>query len=178
MPASYSALMRGTAVRDPAADLAVDLAQVLDFLIGFDGPTLRGHAKRVDEWSQRGHFLGYGTAISFHDDELGHRDTGCRRCFAACPVLDGATLGGHFVRGVVAAAVRRRDLACAEMLLGQFGEPAGQRVEGVEVAAGLPRRRGRRSEGAHEPMHVRRGQVADGESDYATVPLSRKMVQS
>ena len=66
---------------------------------------------------------------------------------------------GQLVRRVVEQRDGHQVTPPAQVRRRQFRERAGQGVEGVEVAAGLPGRADRRVERVHERVHVGAGQV-------------------
>ena len=110
--------------------------------------------ERVDQRAERVHLLGDGAVVALDLDQLGHGDARDRLALALLPVADDAVRVGHRVRGVVGQRHGDDVLAHAEVGGGELAELLGDRLPGVPVGAGLPRRRDRRVERVHERVHV------------------------
>ena len=147
-------LERRPAVGDAAAHRTVLGTQVVDLLPELERDALGGRTEGVHERPEGVHLLGDRAVVALHLDQLRHGDARHGLALALLPVADHAVRVRHRVRGVV----RERDghdvPANPEVGGGELAELLGNRLPGIPVGTGLPRRRDRRVERVHERVHV------------------------
>ena len=148
-------LQRGTSVGHSPADRSVLAAQVLDLLGELERHSLRGGAELVHQRTERVHLLRHRPVVTGHLDELRHGDAGDGLALAlgfqsrTTPCGLAIASGVSWVSGTATTSLRT-----PEVDGGELAELRRDRLPGVPVGAGLPRRRDCRVERVHERVHV------------------------